>query len=86
MNDIAAMKSAHNMDNGVAVTNIGEELIAKPFALAGTGDETSDIDESDSGWEDLCRAVKVGERLQATVWHGHDTRIWLDRCKRVISR
>jgi len=37
------------MDHGVGFTDVGEKLVAQPFALAGTGNQAGNIDEFDDG-------------------------------------
>ena len=53
------------MGNGVALTDVGEELIAKAFALARAGNQTGDVDEFDSGRNDLSWDESVPRRAPA---------------------
>ncbi len=45
MGDVAILEAAHHMDDGVHLTDIGEELIAEPFALGRSAHDAGNIDE-----------------------------------------
>ncbi len=48
MDHIAIFKTAHHLDDGVDLPDVGEELVAQAFALAGAGDQTGDVHELDA--------------------------------------
>ena len=69
MNNVVVLEAADDMGNGVALTDVGEELIAKAFALARagnqTGDEKSDADtkvDGDASDTTGLKQVKVGDK------------------------
>ena len=49
------------MDDRVDLADIGEELVAEAFALAGAAHQPGDIDEADLGRHDLRRLGDRGE-------------------------
>jgi len=42
-------EAADDMDDGVHLPDLAQELIAEAFALAGALDQTRDVDEADRG-------------------------------------
>jgi hypothetical protein len=70
----------------VDLADVGEELVAEAFALAGAGDEAGDVHELDGGGDD---DVGLGDFLQdvgALVGHGDDAHIGIDGAERVVGR
>jgi hypothetical protein len=53
MMNIAAFKTAHDLDDGIHFTNVAEELVAEPFARACAFDQPGNIDELDRRRHDL---------------------------------
>ena len=51
--DIGALKTAHDLDNGVDLANVTEELVAESFARARTFDQSGDIDKLDRRRDDF---------------------------------
>jgi hypothetical protein len=43
------------MHHGIGLADVGEELVAQAFALAGPGHQAGDVDELDDGRLDLLR-------------------------------
>ena len=84
MNNVVVLEAADDMGNGVALTDVGEELIAKAFALARAGNQTGDVDEFDSGRNDFLGMVDFGERLQARVRNLDDAHIGINCAEGVI--
>jgi len=60
----ASSKAAHHVRDGVALADIGEELVAQAFALRGAGHESRDIDELDRGGDELSAASRWRQALQ----------------------
>ncbi len=53
MYNIGVLEGAHHMYDGVADPDVGQELVAESFALAGTGDQSGDIHERNRGGGNL---------------------------------
>ncbi len=43
------VEAAHDVDDGVGLADVGQELVAQAFALGGAGDQAGDVDELDDG-------------------------------------
>ena len=86
MGDVAVLEAAHHMGDRVAFADIGEELVAEPFALRGAAHEARDVDEGEAGRDDLLRARNLGQHGEARVGHGDVADIRLDRAERIVGR
>ncbi len=53
MDDIFILEAADNVDDGVALADGGEELVAEAFSVGGSFDEAGDVDEFEGGRHDL---------------------------------
>ena len=59
MGDVVILEAAQHMHDGVDLADVGEELVAEPFALRGAAHETGDVDEIDAGRDDFLRACRA---------------------------
>jgi len=55
MGDVAVLEAAHDMGDGVALPDVGEELVAQALALGGAAHQPGDVDEGQAGRDDLLR-------------------------------
>ena len=55
--------------DGVDLTDVGEEAVAEPLALARTLDEPADVDDLDGGVHDVAAPRHLGEPVEALVGH-----------------
>src|SRR3546814_13435245 len=74
------------MDDRVDVADIGEELVAKPFALRRAAHQPGDIDEAELGFDDLGRTADAGDLVKARIGNRDLADIGFDRAKRIIRR
>ena len=86
MHDVVVVKAAHDVRDGVAFADVGEELVAEAFALARTGHKTGDVDEFHGGGHDALGRDDFGELFKTRIGHFHDAHIGFDRAKREICR
>ena len=49
VNDVGVLEAAHDVDDGVGVADVGEELVAEAFAFGGPFHEPGDVDELHDG-------------------------------------
>ena len=82
--NIAVLKAAHNMHDGIGGADVGEELISKTFALGSTLNKTCDINEFDHSRGQLLGIVQIRQPLQTLIRNGYDTYIGVDGTKRII--
>ena len=86
MGDVAVLETAHDVGDCVAFANIGEKLIAEPFAFRGAAHEAGNVDKREPGRNDLLRAGDFRERREARVRHRHVADVGIDGAERIIGR
>ena len=86
MNDIVIIEAAHHVHNGIDLANVGEELVAEPFALTRAFNEARDIYKFDGGRDDLVCLCDLAQRFQSSVRHLDDAHVGIDRAKRIVCR
>ena len=86
MGDVRVLEAAHDMGDGVAFADVGEELVAEALALGGAAHQAGDVDEGQPRRDDLGRAADAGERVEAPVRHGDVADVRLDGAERVVRR
>ena len=86
MRHVAILETAHHVGDRVALPNVGETLIAEPFAFRGPAHEAGDVDEGKPGRNDLFRSGDVGQDREPRVGHRHLADIGLDGAERIIGR
>ena len=84
--DVGVVEVTHDLADGIALTDVCEELVAQAFALAGALHQTGDVNELDGGGHDTARMHNVGEFLESLVRHGHDALVGLDGRKGIVRR
>ncbi len=85
MGDVVILEAAQHMDDGVDLADVGEELVAEPFALGGAAHQAGDVDEADAGRDDLLRLGDRGDLLQARIGHRHLAGVRLDGAERIVG-
>ena len=86
MGDVAIFKAAQHMGDGIAFTDIGQELVAQTFALGRAAHQTGDIDKGHARGDDLLRPGNLGQFVQARVGHRNLAHIRLDRAEGEVRR
>ena len=86
MGDFAVIKTAQHMGNGIHLANIGEELVAKPFAFRGTAHKAGNINEFQLRRNDCGGSGKAGQLVKTQVGNGNAAGIRLNRAERIIGR
>ena len=84
--NVGILKVAHDLADGVALTNVRKELVAQALALAGTFYQTGDVNELDGCGHDAAGMHDVGKLLESLVRHGHDALVGLDSRKGIVRR
>jgi hypothetical protein len=64
MHHVVVFEAAHDTDDGIGFTDVGEELVAQPFTFRGAGDQTGDVDELDDCRLDALRLDDRRDLLQ----------------------
>lgn len=84
VDDVFIVKAAHDMCDGVALSDVGEELIAEAFTLARAGNEAGDVDEFDRCGHDTFGVNDFSELRETGIGHLNDADIGLDRAERIV--
>ena len=84
--DIIIVECPDDMDDSVALADIGEKLITEAFTFGCTGDKPRDIDEGDGGRDDLLGRIQLLQHGQPLVRNRDDAGIGLDRGEWIIGR
>ena len=86
MDDVVIVEAAHNMDDGVALADVAQKLVAETRALAGTLDQTCNVNKLNDGRRFLVGLPDLGQLVQPRVGHGHDAGVRLNRAEGVVGR
>lgn len=86
MVDVAVLKAANHMDDGVGGADVAEELVAQPLTLGGALNKTGDVHEFDHGGGGFLGLMELGKPIQPLVRHGHDAHIGVDGAERIVIR
>ena len=86
MLDVVILEASEDMDDGVDLADVAEELVAEAFALAGALHQTGDVDEGELGRDDLGRTGDGGELVEPRIGDRDLADIGLDRAEWIIGR
>ena len=86
MGDVVIFEAAQHMRDGVDLADVGEELVAEPFALGGAAHQARDVDEGDARRDEFGGLGDRGELFQPWVGHRHVADIGLDGAERIVRR
>ena len=67
MDDVVIVEAAHNMDDGVALADVAQKLVAETRALAGTLDQTCNVNKLNDGRRFLVGLPDLGQLVQPRV-------------------
>ena len=85
MGDVVVLEAAQHMHDGVDLADVGEELVAQPFALGGAAHQAGDVDEGDAGRDDLLRLGDRRDLFQPRIGNGDFAGIRLDGAERIVG-
>src|SRR5262245_50218772 len=85
MRDVAIFEAAQYMYDRVDLADVGEELVAEPFALGGAAHQPGDVHEGNAGRDDFLRLGDRRDLLQPWVRHRHLAGVRLDRAKGIVG-
>lgn len=74
------------MDNGVALADVAQKLVAQSFTFAGAFHQSGNIDNVAYGGHDASWMNDFGEFGQSLVRHGYLTHLGVDSTKRKVCR
>ncbi len=76
MDDVAVLEAAQHIEDRVRLADMGEELVAEPFALAGPAHEAGDVDEFELRRDDDRAAGDLRQPAQPRIRHRDAGRHW----------
>ena len=84
MHDVTIVETAQHMDDGIALTNIAQELVAQTFTLTGPFHQSCNIDNVAHRRHNPARMHQLRQFCQSLVRHTHLTQLRVNRTKRKI--
>ena len=84
--DVVVVKAAQYVEDGVRLAYVGKELVAQSFPLAGSLDQSGDVDNLDGGRHDASRVDQLGELVQSFIGDGDDTDVGFNGAEGEIGR
>ena len=85
MRDVVVIEAAQHVQDSIRLSDVGEELIPQPFALARALHQTSDVDDLDGRGDDALGLDDLGQFRQALIGDGDDPDVGLDGAEREVS-
>ena len=86
VDDVVIVKAAHHMDDGVALPDVAEELVAQTGALTGTLHQTGDVHKFHHGGGLFVGVPHLSQLVQPFVRHRHDAAVGLDGAEGIVGR
>ncbi len=84
VDDVRVFEAAHDVDDGVRLADVRQELVAQALALRRAGHEARDVDELDDGLDDTLRLDDGRQLVDARIRHLDDADVRLDGAERVV--
>jgi hypothetical protein len=82
--NVGIFEAAHDLDDGIHLADVTEELVAESFALRGAPDQAGDIDELEGGG-DLGGDLGDGGELRETwIRDADDAEVGFDGAKGIV--
>src|SRR3546814_1350496 len=85
MVEVVILEAAQDVDDRVDLTDVAEELVAQPLALARAAHQPGDVDEAELGFDNLGRAGDPGELVEPRIGDRDVADIGLDRSEEHTS-
>ena len=73
------------MDDSLGAADVGQELVAQTFAVAGALDQTGDVHELDDSGGGLLGVIQVAQPVQTGVGDGDRAYVGLDGAEGVVG-
>ena len=81
MNDVVVVKAAHDLHDGVALADVGQELVAQALARGRALDQAGNVDKLDRRRHGGAGLGQAAQLVEPRVGHGDDADVGLDRAK-----
>lgn len=77
-------EASDDMEDAIDGLDMGKESISKTLTFAGSGDQTSDVENGNGGCNLGARSVNFAQTLEAAIGHVHFSLSWLNRAEGVV--
>ena len=84
VNHVVVFKTAHHIDDGIGLPDVGQKLVAQALPCAGARHQAGNIDKLNNRALNLQGIDDGSQRIQARIGHFDDAHIGLNRAKRVV--
>ena len=78
MGDVVIVEAAQYVQDGIRLTNVGQELITQPFALARTLDQPCDVHDLYGGGYDALGVYDLCKLIETLIGDGDHADVRLD--------
>ena len=78
MDDVGVVKAAEHVDDGVALADVGQELVAQSFALAGALHQSGNVHNVTDGGHNASGVYQLGQFGQTLVGNAHLAHLGVD--------
>ena len=85
MDDVVIVKAAHHMYNGIALTDMAQELVSQTSALTGTFDQTGDIHKLHNGGGLFVCLPDLGQFVQPGIRNRNNAGVRLNGAERIVG-
>ena len=86
VDDVAVVEAAQHVDDGVALADVAQELVAQSFALAGAFHQSGDVHDVAHGGDDASRMYQFGQFGQPFIGYGYLAHLGVNRAKGKVCR
>ena len=86
MDHFGVGEAAHDVEYGVGLANVREELVAETFTLAGAFDDTRDVDELHRGGNNGVGLDHRDDAIHARIGHGNNADVGIDGAEGIVRR
>ena len=86
VDDVAIVEAAQHVDDGVALADVAQELVAESFTFAGALHQSGNVYDVTHGGYDTPRVNQLGELRQSFVGYGHLSHLGVDCTEREVCR
>ena len=83
---VGIVETAHDVDDGIGLADVGKELVTQAFTLGGARDQARDVDELDNGRLHALRIDDLSQLGHARIRHLDDADVGLDGAEGIILR
>ena len=84
MDDVAVVEAAEDVQDGVGLADVGQELVAEAFTAGGALHQTRDVHDLHRGGNGALGLANLRQHLQTLVRNGSGTHVGFDRAEREI--